>query len=157
MLKRSIGNYCEESFIQQTVINYITSAKHCAGEKKKKSSCTHDAHCYLSYEPVNLGCKKKKEHSITQRVLCNWSLQTRWLKITVVNYWSCQGQRGLAGYILRGHKELDTTEHIPMHACNRGSAAASWSRLCFFESALLLTALTLVPSVGCSMLLSWQW
>ena len=156
-LKRSIGNYCEESFIQQTVINYITSAKHCTGGGKNRS-CPHDAQCYWSYEPVNLGCKekKKKKHCITQLLLCNWSLQTWWLKITVINYWSSQGQRCLAGYIPRGRKESDTNEHAPMHACNCGSAGASWSRLRFSEQALLQTALILVPLAGCCLLSSWQ-
>lgn len=127
-----------------TVINYITSAKHCAGGENR--SCPHDAQCYWSCEPVNLGCKKKKKHCITQLLLCNWSLQTWWLKVTVINYWSSQGQRCLAGYIPRGCKELDTNEHAPCMLGNcAGLAGASWSRLCFSEQALLQTALILVP------------
>lgn len=68
-LKRSIGNYCEESFIQQTVINYITSAKHCTGGGKNRS-CPHDAQCYWSYEPVNLECKEKKKKSTVSPSCC---------------------------------------------------------------------------------------
>lgn len=100
--------------------------------------------------------KKKKKSTVSPSCCCvidhfklgGWK--------SVINYWSSQGQRCLAGYILRGRKELDTNEHAPMHACNCGSAGASWSRLCFSEQALLQTALILVPLAGCCLLLSWQ-
>ena len=60
-------------------------------------------------------------------------LERKWLPTPVLFPGESHGQRNLAGFHLRGHKELETTEllthtHIFFGSCLSGSLALSFNR-----------------------------